>query len=234
VVAYKPPDRVLMMVGASFRGEPLCQAALRMAALAAIDNQALARFGIPLDTPKTLKESAGQIENMLRDRSSKKHDTPLQMAELAELMSRCRRWLEEMRDLAALNLSLDTPSLEHVFSAAPETADGYPRDLLVELEGKIKAARDMKPRVEDVGINEKFLGTGSRLALQLKTAIGKEDLDAKNLSFLIRRLYLQKGALWLLTKRVSRAGKVAFRETPARRVLYHLREIEPELALEGG
>jgi hypothetical protein len=204
-----------------------------MASLADEDKQALGKFGIPADAGKTLRESAAEIGNMLRDRTLKKHDTPLQMAELAEVMARCRRWLEEMRDIAALNLSLDTPSLEHVFSGAPEVADGYPRDLLIELEGKLKSARDIKPRVEDVGINEKFLGIGSRLALQLRTAIGKEDLEAKNLSFLIRRLYLQKGALWLLTKRVCRAGKVAFRGTPARKALYHLVEIEPELAVDG-
>lgn len=218
------------MIGASFRGEGLRAAALRLAPLVKRDLAALQRFGVAESAADELLSEAEQVRQMMMDAVVKKHDTPLQMAELQELMARIRGWLVELRELASINLSHDQPAIDRIFSSAPEIADGYPRDLLRELELRLSGLRDLKPRLEDSGLDDKFVARGNKLAQQLRTAIGKEDVGAANLQFKVRRLYQKKGALFLLLKRVTRAGRHAFRLDAAKRNAYHLLEIEPDPA----
>jgi len=53
-----PPDRVLLMIGASFQGEPLRGAALRLAPLVTQDAAELQRYGIEADADKQLHVGA--------------------------------------------------------------------------------------------------------------------------------------------------------------------------------
>lgn len=226
MVAYKPPDRVTLMIGASHRAEPLVAAANRIAPILAKDFGSLGGLGVPENAREELAQLARDVDGMMKDPAVRKHDTPLQMSEAAETMARIRGWLVELRQLAALELSLDAPSLSRVSSPAPEIADGYPRDLLAELQLRVSAAADLKPRLEDVGLTQAFLGEGRKLAQQLSTAIGKQDVDPENLDFKTKRLYMKKAALHALLKRIVRAGQYAFRATPSRARLYHLDELE--------
>jgi len=49
----------------------------------------------------------------------KKNDNPLQMAEVPQTMAEIRAGWLELRELAVINLSLDHPSLERIYSSAP-------------------------------------------------------------------------------------------------------------------
>lgn len=216
------------MIGATFRAEGLRSAALRMAALAQRDAAALSKFGVAANLAQQITTDAEEVRRMMTDPLLKKHDTPLQMAELQELMAKIRGYLVEVREIAAINLSHDAPSIERITSNAPEIADGYARDLLRELEARMSALRDLRPRLEDSGVDDKLVSRGSKLVLQLKTAIGKEDVDSANLQFKIRRFYMTKGALYQAVKRVARAGRCAFRGDAKKRDEYHLLEIEPD------
>lgn len=228
MVAYQPPDSVLLMIGASFRGADLVAASRRLAVIARRDITALGRFGVASDAPEQLAKGAVELEGYLKDPVAKKHDSPLQMADVQELFAKIRGWLIEVREIAVINLSHDQPALDRIVSNMPEVADGYPRDVLRELELRLAAAKDLQPRLDDAGLDDRLMGRGRKLALQLKTAIGKEDVDAGNLQFKTRRLYMRKGSLYQHLKRVARAGRCAFRGQEAMRSQYHLNEIEPD------
>lgn len=229
MVAYQPPDQVVMMIGASFRAQNLIEAAGRASKLVRADLDALVPFGVTEALADELVADANDLFRQLQDVQVKKHDTPLQMAGLTELMANVREWLRQLRERAVLNLLLDRPALARVWSPMPEVADGYPRDVLRELEERVAAAKDLRPRLEDVGVDEKFVGAGRKLVQQLQTAIGKADLDGANIQFKLRRLYMKKGALYSKIKRVSAAGQLAFRTQPDARAPYEMREIEPRI-----
>lgn len=215
------------MIGASFRAQSLIEAAQRLAQRVRADLGALDRYGVTQAHADELLADAADLVRQLQDAQVKKHDTPLQMAGLQELMAKIRAWLVELRERASLNLLLDRPSLARVWSPMPELADGYPRDVLRELEERVAAAKDLRPRLEDVGVDEKFVGSGRKLVGQLQTAIGKADIDSANLQFKQRRLYMKKGALYVRLKRVSAAGQATFRGDYPARQAYVLVEIEP-------
>lgn len=221
------------MVGASFRAAPLLEAAARLAQLAERDQAVLAKVGLPRDLADKLRRLGGEVEGAVRDKALAKNETPLQMGELAETMAKARTWLVELRELAVLNLSLDTPALEAAVSCAPEVADGYARDLLAELKRRVRASTELKPRLDDVGLDDTFVRRGQKLVKQLETALGAEDIKPENLPFKIRRLYTRKGQLFLLLKRTVRAGRHVFRNDPGRASAYHLLELEPEGAPPG-
>ncbi len=227
MVAYQPPDQVVLMIGASFRAQALIEAAGRLAKLVRRDGARLAPFGITEATGEDLVADANDLVRQLQDAQVKKHDTPLQMAGLTELMAKVRAWLTDLRHRATLNLLLDRPALQRVWSPMPDVANGYPRDVLRELEDRVAAAKDLRPRLEDVGVDEKFVGAGRTLVQQLQTAIGKVDLDAANIQFKQRRLYMKKGILYSKLKRVSAAGLASHADAPEHQAEYVLREIEP-------
>jgi hypothetical protein len=229
MVAYVPPDHVLLAIGAAYRSAPLLEAARRLLRAAEPDAAALARFGITEDDLDLGRSYVDEIESILGDKRAQKNDTPLPMTELAEAMARARGWLRTLRLIAAVNLAADTPALLRVASVAPDLVEGYPRDLTDDFERRVGAAADLKPRLEEAGLSEAFLTRGRRLAQQLRTAIGKEDLDGANLPVLVRRLYARKGQLYLRLKRMERAGQLAFMLEPERARLYHLEELEPTL-----
>ena len=132
-----------------------------------------------------------------------------------------------LRQVGAINLTADGPALLRLSSPTPEQFEGYPRDLLLELERRIQAANDLRPRLEDCGMSEAFLGRGQRLLAQLKTALGAADLDPNNLQLAVRRFYIRKAQVYLGLKRAVRAGQVAFMLLPDRARRYHLEEAEP-------
>lgn len=218
------------MVGAAHRGAPLVNAAQRLMPLIRRDLEALVKLGAEDDIDEEIDELIEDLERNLRNASLRKNDTPLQMNEVAENMMAIRGWMVEFRQLAAIELSLDAPSLSSAFSSAPEIRDGYPRDLLAEAVRVVQTAADLRARLEDVGVDDKFVGRGRRLAHQLKTAIGKEDIDPKNLHMKLTRHYMKKGQLHALLKRVVRSGQYMHRRDPQRAAEYHLDEIEPPSA----
>lgn len=227
MVAYQPPDEVLIAVGATFKSGPLIEAASRVAAAAARDAAELARFGVGADFVDRLATQIRDVKKSISDPRAQKNDTPLQMAELADTMGRVRGWLRTLRMIASVNLTLDAPALERVSSIAPEMPEGYARDLLADARRKLNAAADLKPRLEEVGLTDAFLARGRKLASQLETAIGKTDLDGESLHLTVRRLYMRKAQLYLSTKRVVRAGQVAFISDAERAAPYHADEVEP-------
>jgi hypothetical protein len=229
MVAYAPPDRVLLNVGASFRTDPMIAACDRLLPLVRQDLAELKTVGIEADVLETFSGQVSELKSMARDPRAKKNETPLPMTEVAETMARARAWMFTLRQIAMINLGLDTPALVRASSVAPELCEGYARDLLAELELRIEAARDMKPRLEECGLSDAFLGRGRTLARQLKTAIGAEDVDPANLHFTLRRLYMRKGNLFVLLKRITRAGQLVFAHRFERAQLYHLSELEPQL-----
>lgn len=220
------------MVGASIRSKPLIAAAKRILDVATDDRTELCKLGLPDDFHEELDDLIVDLEGYLRDASIRKNDTSLQMAEVMETLVRIRAWLTELRMLASINLVLDAPSIRRVCSWVPEVADPYARDVLEELEIRISAANDLRARLEDVGLTERFLGRGKRLRGQLATAIGKEDLEPANLQLKMRRHYMKKGALAILLKRVVRAGQFAFRKDDEHAEEYHLNEVEPPEAAD--
>lgn len=229
MVAYAPPDRVVLNVGASFRNDPMLAASERILPLVLADLRELTAVGIEPDAGEALKTQIGELKSLAKDPRSKKNETPLAMNEVAETMARARAWMYTLRQIAMINLALDTPALLRASSVSPEVAEGYARDALAELELRIEAARDMKPRLEECGLTDNFIGRGRTLARQLKTAIGAEDVNPENLHFTLRRLYMRKGALYLLLKRLVRAGQLVFAHKPERARLYHLVELEPQV-----
>ncbi len=228
MVEYQPPDRVVVTVGASFRSEPLLAATERVAKLLEKDGPSLSKVGLPEDLSERLRRLGADVGGAVKDKALAKNDTPLQMGELAETMAKGRAWLVELREIAVLNLSLDMPALEAVASVAPELAEGYARDLLTELRRRLRAAGELKPRLDDAGLKDAFVKRGQRIVKQLETALGTEDLKPENLPFKVRRLYTRKGQLFLLLKRTVRAGQHVFRGDPRKAALYHLRELESE------
>ena len=206
------------------------QATERILDVVSSDKRSIVQLGLHDDFDEELEELVEDLQRYLKDPQIRKNDTSLQMNEVAETMAEIRAWLIELRMLAALELSLDTPTLKAAFSSAPEICDPYPRDLLEELVKKCGVAKDLRARLEDVGVNDRFVSRGKRLAHQLRTAIGKEDLDKTNLQMKIVRHYMKKGRLLMLLKRVSRAGQFAFRKNPEHARQYHLDEVEPPWA----
>ncbi|MCB9653693.1 MAG: hypothetical protein H6729_06140 [Deltaproteobacteria bacterium] len=234
MVPHRPREEVLLSIGATYRTPPLLAAAERLHPVVRADLPKLARYGIADFAADDLSSLIEEIRRLFTDKRAKNKDTPLQMAQLIELMATVRAWMRTIRLLASINLACDAPALTRLSSASPELAEGYARDLLEELERILSAARDLRPRLEDAGLTEAFIGRGARLAQQLRTAIGAKDLDAKDLSIAVRRLYNRKAELYLLEKRIVRAGQVAFIAVPERQTLYHLEELEPALIEPAG
>lgn len=227
MVAYQPPDSVLIAVGAAHRLEPLLTAGQRLTPLLKADHAHLEAFGIDEDVVVGLRRLLNELNGMRRNARLLKNDNPVQMTEVPETMAHIRAWLKTLRLIGGLNLALDTPALARISSPAPEMAEGYPRDLLEELRTRLKSAADLKPRLEEVGLDDAFLGRGRKLRAQLETAIGKADIDGANLSLEIRRFYSRKAQTYGLLKRISRAGRLAFIRVPRRAAMYHLDEVEP-------
>ncbi len=227
MVVYRPPDRVIMALGTTHRAEPLLKAGTRIQDLITRDIPVLHKLGVPTDEPLALKEHLQEVQRMFKDPRAQKHDTPLQMAEAGEIMAQIRGWFVSLRLVGALNLSTDAPSLNRLASPTPELAEGYARDLLAELDQRLQAAADLKPRLQDAGMSRTFLSRGRKLSSQLKTAIGPKDFEPSDFSLLQRRLYMRKGLLYLRVKRATRAGKAAFITAPERARQYHMREVEP-------
>ena len=227
MVAYQPPDSVLISVGACQKVEPLIRAGRRLSPLVQKDQPHLAPFGIDEESVVGLKRVLNDLSGMSRDRRIMKNDNPVQMTEVQALMAQIRAWMQTLRLIGGLNLALDGPALSRLASAAPELAEGYPRDLLEDLSHRLQTASDLKPRLEEVGLDDAFLGRGRKMRAQLQTAIGKDDINGENLSLQIRRFYSRKAQAFLTVKRISRAGRLAFARVPRRAALYHLDEIEP-------
>lgn len=229
VVAYQPPDSVLIAVGAAHRVEPLIAAGRRITPLLREDARRLEPFGIDEDVVVRVRRLLNELTGMSKNSRLMKNDNPVQMTEVPETMAKIRAWLRTLRLIGGLNLALDTPALHRLSSPAPEMAEGYPRDLLEELSVRLKHAADLKPRLEEVGLDDAFLGRGRKLRAQLATAIGKQDIDGANLSLEVRRFYTRKAQLYVLLKRITRAGQLVFVRVPRRAALYHLEEVEPEV-----
>ncbi|MBK8013774.1 MAG: hypothetical protein IPK13_20795 [Deltaproteobacteria bacterium] len=227
MVPHRPREEILLSIGAAYRTPPLLTAAERLVPIARADLPQLTPYGIPDFAPDDLSSLIEEVRRLFADKRAKNKDTPLQMAQLIELLASVRAWLRTIRLLASINLACDAPALSRLASSSPELAEGYPRDLLTELERIISAARDLRPRLEDAGLTEAFVGRGARFAQQLRTAIGAKDLDGKDLSIAVRRLYHRKAELYLLEKRIVRAGQLAFMTVSERQTLYHLEELEP-------
>lgn len=226
MVAYQPPKNVQLMIGACHRSTPLIKAAQRIADLAAEHRSVHIKLGLEEDFDEEMQELAEDLAKNIKNAHVRKNDTPLQMTQVAEIMANAKEWLSDFRALAIIELSLDTPSLRRAFSSAPEINDGYPRDLLDELELRLKAASDLRARLEDIGFTDRVIAHGKRLAGQLKTAIGKSDLQAENLNRPLVSHYMKKARLHALLKRVTRTGKYAFRKDRDVADEYHLNELE--------
>jgi len=226
MVAYQPPQNVELMIGAGHRSVPLIKATERILDVAAENRAAHIKLGLEDDFDEEMEELVEDLEKNLKTPHIRKNDTPLQMTEVAEIMANVKQWLTEFRALAIIELSLDTPALRRAFSSAPEINDGYPRDLLEELDLRLKAATDLRARLEDIGLTERVISRGKRLAGQLRTAIGKSDLQPENLNRVLVSHYMKKAKLHALLKRVARTGQYAFRKDPDLAGEYHLAELE--------
>lgn len=227
VTVYEPPDAVVVALGSAYPTPGLLACGRRLLARARDDAQALAPFGLDAAAADETEERLDGLERMWSGARAKKHDLSLQMSEAAELMAQARGWLATLRLLAGVNLAADTPALDRLWSAEPERLEGYPRDLVAELEKRLKAAQELAPRLVDVGLDRNFLGRGRKLLNQLRTAVGPRDLRPEDLDLELRRLYLRKGTVYLTLKRWSRIGKLAFVAEPRRAAGWDLREVEP-------
>ena len=227
MVVYQPPDEVFIAIGAAYRAEPMLAAEARLGPILEKDVATLTPFGFSEDEVVSVRRMARELRTMMKDPKLAKNDTPVQMEKVPETMAQIRAWLVTLRQLASINLAVDTPALERLASPAPELADSYPRDLLEELDRRIMAASDLKPRLEEIGLTAPFVGRGRKLGMQLRTALGQRDIDPANLGIGLRRFYNRKARLLLRLKRGVRAGHVAFALVDERRALYHLTEIEP-------
>lgn len=228
MVAYVPPQQVLASIGASFHSDAVLAAARPLVQIVETDLEALGRLGVTEEDLENLDNGVRDLENMLQDRQAAKNDTPPQMARVAEHMAEVRAWLRALRRLGAIHLAADTPALMRVSSPAPELVEMYPRDLLEELRVRLKAAEDLKPRIENCGVDDAFIKRGRKLERVLATAIGPTDLEPKNLAMVVRRVYLRKGQLILLVLRLVRAGRAVFAEDPPRRNRYRLDPLDPK------
>ncbi len=226
MVAYTPPDPALVAIGAVLHAEPLIAAADRVVPMVRKDLARLEHFGLNEEEVENLEQRLRELKSMLKDKRIAKSDTPLQMDGVMAAMSSARAWMQTLREIASINLCADTPSLYRISSAEPELAEVYPRDVLEELRRIVKAATEMKPRLEEVGLDQHFLGRGRKLVAQLDTALGKKDVDGADLSVMVRRFYVRKAQVYLMLKRATRAGRVCFMLFGKRRAMYHLDEVE--------
>ena len=214
------------MIGACHRSLPLIAAASRIVDLASEHRSAHIKLGLEKDFDEEIEELVEDLQKNLNTPHIKKNDTPLQMKEVAEIMANAKQWLSDFRCLAAIELSLDTPALRRASSSAPEINDAYPRDLLEELDLRLKAASDLRARLEDIGLTDRVISQGKRLAGQLRTSIGKSDLQPENLNRQLVSHYIKKARLHCLLKRVVRTGQYAFRKERDLAEDYHLAELE--------
>jgi len=231
MVAYQPPRNVSLMIGACHRADPLIKAAERLLDLASEHRSAHIKMGLEDDFDEELEELVEDLEKNIKDPHIRKNDTPLQMNEVAEIMANIKQWLVDFRTLAVIELSLDAPALRRACSPAPEINDSYPRDLLEELGLRLKAASDLRARLEDIGLTERVVAEGKRLYGQLQTAIGKSDLQTENLNRKLVSHYMKKARLHSILKRLVRSGQFAFRKKPEIREEYHLAELETPKAI---
>lgn len=220
---------MLVAIGAAMPAAKLIAAADRVLPLIEKDAKRIYAFGLEEEDLTTLQKRIRELKGMWKDKRLQKSDTPLQMEEVTVTLAHIRAWLRTLREIASINLCADTPALYRISSAEPELAEVYPRDVLEELKTKLKAATDLKPRLEEAGLDAAFLGRGRKLAAQLNTALGKKDIEADNLAILVRRFYIRKAQNYLLLKRFVRAARVAFMLLPKRRRMYHLDEVEPRV-----
>lgn len=227
MAVYQPPDSVVVAIGSAYPSAGLLQAGRRLVDRAIAEAAVLEGLGLSEGRVEEARRQLDGLERMGASPLARKHDTPLQMAEAVELMARARGWLFTLRLLAGVNLATDTPALSRLASPEPELLEGYPRDLLAELERRLAAAQDLAPRLLDAGLDRAFLRTGQQTALHLRTAIGPRDLRPDELPLEVRRLYVRKGTLYLELKRWTRIGKLAFLLEPRRAAGWDLREIEP-------
>jgi hypothetical protein len=227
VAVYQPPDAVVVAIGSAYPGARLVEAGRRLVARARREHLALAPFGLDPEKIDLTEEQLDGLERMLGAPRAQKHDTSLQMKEATALMAETRGWLRSLRLLAGVNLAADTPALHRLASPEPELLEGYPRDLLAELEKRLAAAQDLAPRLADGGLDRAFLTRGRKLAGQLRTAVGPRDLRPEDLQLELRRLYVRKGTVFLELKRWTRMGQLAFVDAPSRAEGWDLREIEP-------
>ncbi len=226
MVAYAPPDAALVAIGAALHAEPLIAAAERVVPMIEKDLARLEHFGIDQEELENLQQRLRELKNMLKDKRIAKNDTPLQMDGVMDALAQARAWMRTMREIAAINLTGDTPSLYRISSPEPDLAEITPRDVLEELRRIVKAANDMRPRLEEVGLDAHFLGRGRKLVAQLDTALGRKDLDGADLAVMVRRFYMRKAQVFLMLKRATRAARVCFALFEKRRAMYHLDEVE--------
>ena len=219
------------MIGACHRAEPLIKAANRLLDLSSEHRSAHIKMGLEDDFDEELEELIEDLEKNLKDPHIRKNDTPLQMKEVAEIMANIKQWLSDFRTLAVIELSLDAPALRRACSPAPEINDSYPRDLLEELGLRLKAASDLRARLEDIGLTDRVISKGKRLFGQLQTAIGKSDLQTENLNRKLVSHYMKKARLHSILKRLVRSGQFAFRKDVEIREEYHLSELETPKAV---
>ena len=229
VAVYQPPDAVVVAIGSAYPGAAVVAAGQRLVGQAEHDREAVEPWGLTAERAGQAATQLDALGGMLRSARAQKHDTSLQMKDAPVLMARVRRWLYTLRLVAGVNLAADTPALYRLASPEPELVEGYPRDLLQELERRLTAASDLAPRLSDAGLDRAFLSTGRRLAGQLRTAVGPRDLRPEDLELELRRLYLRKGTVFLELKRWTRIGQLAHLDDPPRGEAWHLRELEPSV-----
>lgn len=227
MAVYQPPDEVVVAIGAAYPGAALVAAGRRILERCRVEQSALAPYGLSPDDVEQVEEQLDGLARMLTSPRAQKHDTSLQMREVTSLLAEARGWLLTLRLVGGVNLAADTPSLSRVWSAEPERLEGYPRDLLAELEDRLRAAHDLAPRLADAGLTRSFMTRGRKIASQLKTAVGPRDLRPEDLDLEIRRLYVRKGTVFLQLKRWTRLAKLAFVADPRRAAGFDLRELEP-------
>src|SRR5688572_447400 len=110
----------MLAVGAAFKADPLLIASERIRKQAKKDLEHLTTFGVTAEDLDKFEQQIREVKRTMADPRAQKNDTPLQMAELAEIMARARGWLRSLRMIAAINLTLDTPAIERISSTAPE------------------------------------------------------------------------------------------------------------------
>lgn len=226
MVAYVPPDTALVAIGAVLHADPLIAAADRVVPMIRKDLARIAPFGLDEEEVENLEQRLRELKSMQKDKRVAKNDTPLQMDGVMTSLAQARAWMRTMREIASINLCADTPSLYRISTAEPELAEVHPRDVLQELRRIVIAATEMKPRLEEVGLDQHFLGRGRKLVAQLDVALGKKDVDGADLAVMVRRFYIRKAQVYLMLKRATRAARVAFMLFEKRRAMYHLDEVE--------
>ncbi len=210
----------------------MLEAAARIHPLVEKDIEQLQPFGLHDEAPEDLDEYIRGVRRAYKGQLARKNDTPLQMAKVAETMAQIRSWMQTLQMISSINLALDTPALYRISSPAPQLNEGYARDLLKEFKQKLNAAADLLPRLSEVGLTNAFLSRGRQLNKQLSTAIGDKDLNAEDLQLQVRSHYMRKANLFMMLKRIVRAGQVAFISTPERAQQYHLDELEPRIPMD--